>query len=602
MKSTSQDKKNSTRSGSGRAGYFFGCAACLFALLLLAGISVPAVLQAGPLDTGIENAMPAPGSVGERFGAASSHIKLWDAATQGAELDAMADAGIGWLRCDFAWADLEPSPGAWDFSGTDRVVAEAEARGIKVLGILGTSPSWANGGQAWNWPPTDIPAWQDYVYTVCYRYRGRVSAWEVWNEQNIDTFWQPEPDAAAYVNLLAAASPRIRAADPAATVVMGGVAGLGWPDLVDYLSLGAAAYIDALAYHPYAETIGVEGQPEEDLLRPKEGLCRTLLDWVRWLINQYTNEEIEIWLTEVGWTNCAETPPGVDEETQAAYLLRTMLNYASTDVERVVWYNLRDTLLNDMDRYGLVAYDFTPKPSYGCFKTFLSVFGPAAGVEEGAATFSCASPATLESHAFRLPDGGLALAAWKSDDAADTLTVTVPGPVPSLTNPVLVDPFSGEESPAPGASRDAGGNITVSGLAIGKIPVILRLDKVSVTSITPHQGNQYNIVLAISDLAGSGFRPGAQVRLEMDGNVINAYDVNVVSPTQITCTVGLFGVATGFYDVVVTNPDGSWARLEDGFRVLTPCGTGSSAALLALGMLGLVSAAGALRLRRPRRG
>jgi hypothetical protein len=558
-----------------------------------------AAVYAEPPDTADAPAMPVPGTVGERFGAASSHIKLFDAATVEGELDAMADAGTGWLRCDFAWADLEPAEGSWNFTGADRVVDEAEARGIKVLGILGTSPSWANGGQEWNWPPTDIEAWEDYVFTTVSRYRGRVAAWEIWNEENIPAFWQPEPDADDYVALLAAASPRIRAADPAATIVMGGVAGLGSANLADYLSRGAADYVDAIAYHPYAETIGVEGQPEEDLLRPKESLCRNLVALVHGLIALYTDKDLQIWLTEVGWTNCAETPPGVDEATQAAYLLRTMINYASTDVDRVIWYNLRDTWLNDYDRYGLLHLDFSPKPSYGYYRTFQSVFGPSTGQEPGAATFSCTSPASLEAHAFRLPDGGLALAAWKSDDSSDTLSVTIPDP--TLRNPVLIDPASGAESPAAGVSRDGAGNIVVSGLAIGKTPVILRLDKVAVTSITTNQAYQYTLAMPINDLAGSGFQAGAQVKLEKDGKIINAYGVTVVLPTKITCTFGFFGVEPGVYDVVVTNPDGSRARLEDGFRVISLCGAGSGTALLAMGlMLGLFSAAGTLRSRRSR--
>ncbi len=441
-------------------------------LLLLGGLFPSGIL---PGVAGVETAAATAEPVRERFGVASSHIKLLGAANIEAELDAMEDAGISWLRCDFAWSDLEPTAGTWNFAGADRVVAEAQERGINILGILGTSPAWANGGNEWNWPPTDIAAWESYVSVVCSRFRGRVSAWEVWNEQNIDLFWQPEPDAAAYVALLAAASPEIRAADPAASIVMGGVAGLGSADLDEYLSLGAADYIDAVAYHPYATTIGVEGQPEEDFLRPKEELCRNLVDFVHWLVAQHTSKDLEIWLTEVGWTTCAQTPPGVNEATQAAYMLRTLINYAATDVDRVIWFNLRDTWENEWDRYGLVGLDLSPKPSYGYYTTFNEVFGPATGVDEGAATFSCTRPDSLEAHTFRLPSGGLALAAWKSDDAADTLNVTVTDP--TLADPVSVEPATGREGFVPGVSRDGAGNITISGLAIGKTPVILRLEK-----------------------------------------------------------------------------------------------------------------------------
>lgn len=575
-----------------------GRAVCVRVFLLSAAVAA-ALCLCPALPALPAGAAPA-ATVGERFGAASSHIKLWDPAAVGAELDALAEAGLGWLRCDFAWSDLEPSPGEWNFAGADRVVEEAGRRGIRVLGILGTSPPWANGGHEWNWPPTDAAAWRNYARTVASRYAGRVSAWEIWNEQNIDAFWQPAPDPAAYVALLAEASPEIRAADPAAVIVMGGVAGLGSADLDAYLSAGAAEYIDALAYHPYAETIGREGQPEGDALRPKESLCREIVAFVRLLISRHTARDLGIWITEVGWTTSPESPAGVDEATQADYLLRTMVNYAATDVDRVIWFNLRDTHLNPWDRYGLLLFGFSPKPSYRYYSTFQEVFGPCTGPAPGAASFSCSAPASLEAHAFRLPSGGLVLSAWKSDDAPDVLTVTVPDP--SLADPVRVDPASGAASPASGVSRDASGNITVTGLAAGRTPVILRLEKVSVSSVAPNQAYQHTFSMPINELAGTGFQPGARVRLEMDGKVIEAYAVNVVSPALITCTVGLFGVEPGAYDMVVTNPDGSRAKLEDGFRVISLCGAGSGTALLAAGIvLGLVSAAGGVRLRRSRR-
>jgi polysaccharide biosynthesis protein PslG len=521
-------------------------------LLFLAGF-FPVVIQPGVAGTKAAAAEP----LRERFGVASSHIKLWGAAGIEAELDAVEDAGIRWLRCDFAWSDLEPTEGEWDFTGADRVVAEAQERGISILGILGTSPSWANGGNEWNWPPADIDAWENYVSVVCSRYRGRVSAWEVWNEQNIDLFWQPAPDAAAYVALLAAASPEIRSADPGAKIVMGGVAGLGSSDLDEYLSLGAADYIDAVAYHPYATTIGVQGQPQEDFLRPKEKLCRDLVDFVHWLVAQHTSKDLEIWLTEFGWTTCAQSPPGVDEATQAAYMLRTLVNYAATDVDRVIWYNLRDTWENEWDRYGLLGLDFSPKSAYRYYATFSDVFGPATGIDEGAATFSCTRPASLEAHAFRLPSGGLLLTAWKSDDAADNLTVTVPDP--TLDDPVAVDPASGAEGFVSGVSRDSAGNITVSGLAIGKTPVILRLDErwpepeaASFYFAEGYTGDGFQEYLCV----GNAGADKAEVDIEFLFNGAPSQHMHVSIPSGYRTTIDVNGTVGAGKDVamVVTSP------------------------------------------------
>ena len=123
----------------------------------------------------------------------------------------------------------------------------------------------------------------------------------------------------------------------------------------------------------------------------------------------------------------------------------------------------------------------------------------------------------------------------------------------------------------------------------------------TVTSITPDQAAQNAVTVNITDLAGTGFEPGATVRFEQGDRVLEAYDVNVVSDTQITCKIGFFMEPAGAYDVVVVNPDSSEARLEEGFTITSPCGEGGGMAVMMLGItLGLLSLAGGFRLRRRR--
>jgi photosystem II stability/assembly factor-like uncharacterized protein len=124
------------------------------------------------------------------------------------------------------------------------------------------------------------------------------------------------------------------------------------------------------------------------------------------------------------------------------------------------------------------------------------------------------------------------------------------------------------------------------------------LAPVTVASITPNTAAQFTWAMNFQ-VSGSGFQPGATVRLEKGAAVLNAYNVNVVSNAQINCTVGLFGAEPGAYDVVVVNPDGGEARLPGAFTVNSMCGAGSSTALLMLGLtLGLLSLAGTARWRK----
>lgn len=89
----------------------------------------------------------------------------------------------------------------------------------------------------------------------------------------------------------------------------------------------------------------------------------------------------------------------------------------------------------------------------------------------------------------------------------------------------------------------------------------------TVTAITPNSGVNTGIV-SITDLAGTGFQAGATVKLtKASKNDIVATSVNVVTTTEITCSLDLASQALGLWNVVVTNPDTQSGMLENGFTI-----------------------------------
>lgn len=89
----------------------------------------------------------------------------------------------------------------------------------------------------------------------------------------------------------------------------------------------------------------------------------------------------------------------------------------------------------------------------------------------------------------------------------------------------------------------------------------------TVTAITPRTGPNTGTT-NVTSLAGTGFVSGATVKLKRTGQTdIAATGVSVVSPTQITCSLGLSGKKTGLWDVVVTNPDAQYGILVNGFGI-----------------------------------
>ena len=61
----------------------------------------------------------------DRFGVADSHLPLYLPQNMDKTLDGIRDAGGRWVRCVFAWTDMEYIPGNWVFAGADAAISKA---------------------------------------------------------------------------------------------------------------------------------------------------------------------------------------------------------------------------------------------------------------------------------------------------------------------------------------------------------------------------------------------------------------------------------------------------------------------------------------------
>lgn len=155
----------------------------------------------------------------------------WDSGEAGKHLDWVRLLSFSHVKQTFAWRDLEPQPGVWDWTQSDRIFREIARRDLGIIARLGQVPSWARAsGQrsARDAPPKDVSRWADYCASVAERYQGKVAAYQIWNEPNLSREWGDNPpDPAGYVKVLAACSAAIRAADPAAILISAGLAPTG---------------------------------------------------------------------------------------------------------------------------------------------------------------------------------------------------------------------------------------------------------------------------------------------------------------------------------------------------------------------------------------
>ncbi len=195
--------------------------------------------------------------------------------------DVYAKLGTSWHRFwsgerAFLWYAVEPEPGKFNWDEADWAVTECERRGIKMLGVLGYPPAWASSyspeaieavkksgsiesflHNPGRYQPRDLKEWERYVRAVVDRYKGRVQAWEVYNEVDFHppgkhaTFSGSTKD---YHELLRIVHNVVTELDPQAKVLISGfnlnpVSDCQMP--IDLLKMGAASDYDIFNIHGY---------------------------------------------------------------------------------------------------------------------------------------------------------------------------------------------------------------------------------------------------------------------------------------------------------------------------------------------------------------
>jgi hypothetical protein len=290
---------------------------------------------------------------------------------------AISDVGAGWVRIEFRWNEAEPSSkGSYDaniIARYDRAIDTARAAGAKVLVFVNGAPRWASGSRHPMMKPQNPADYADFMRFVAARYTGRVSAWEVWNEENTSRFWPSGPSPAAYVPLLKAAYPAVKAADPSALVVFGGVSQNDYSFIEGAYAAGAKGYFDVMAVHPYPGP-----NPPEAVWHEGGRIGPTAFTGFREVRSSMLarGDDKPIWLTEFGWSTTTTEAWGVTHAQQADYLTRAYKLLESYPYVAIAyWYNLRNNFWDDdadtwETQLGLMRTDFSHKPSYAAFKSY----------------------------------------------------------------------------------------------------------------------------------------------------------------------------------------------------------------------------------------
>jgi hypothetical protein len=307
--------------------------------------------------------------------------------------DSIVGSGATWVKQQVRWATYNPTD-------LDAAVAAANAGGVKVLASVVTTPPSLRGGKGEDGPPDNLEEFGRFVGQLAARYKGRIHAYEMWNEQNLVVEWAGRNiNACEYVTMLRHAYNAVKAADPNAIVVSGGLTpnGLNNPTLaVDdkvYLDQmytcnnGEFLRIaDAVGAHATGFTNAPEDEPGKSTTGAQSFVGHMSFYYKRLedlhSVQVARGDNRPIWITEYHWASAkAPVPKGYEwttflsEDQAAQFIVRGIQDMKANKpwVGAVFIWNLNFRTFQDYHTretaiFGALNEDWSPRTIYNAVR------------------------------------------------------------------------------------------------------------------------------------------------------------------------------------------------------------------------------------------
>jgi hypothetical protein len=324
-----------------------------------------------------------------------------------------AALGLGWVRLnEVSWQAVQPEQGGifnWSvLADFEQNLLAAAQLGMRPIVVIRDSPVWATI----NVPgPTSCGAiradrfadFAAFTAALATRYAQppfNVHHWELGNEPDTDPHlvrpgsqygcWgnisDPYYGGEHYGEMLKVVTPAIRAADPEARILIGGLLldvplttapGYGNPErfLEGVLRVGAAPYFDIVAYHAHSAYYGFNGDYsglDANNWVTYGGPAKGKPAFLREVMARYGVSR-PLWFNEASlgcpeaYTFCSP-PSAAFLQAQADHVPRMMVRSLAVGVEVIIWYVLNE---GGWRSSGLLDPGRAPRPAYRAYQTLI---------------------------------------------------------------------------------------------------------------------------------------------------------------------------------------------------------------------------------------
>ncbi len=273
----------------------------------------------------------------------------------------MEQNGLTWLRQPVNWAEVEPTPGQFNWASLDRILTHTPP--FELIIVLHTTPAWARlAGTNPTAPPTHLSDFGHFARQFATRYGQQVDFYQIWHEPNLSAAWGDTfVDPAAYADMLREATLNIRDVDSSSYILTAALAAtledgplnLNELTYLDQLyQARAKQWFDIVAIQPYGLWTKALDEPNPNQLNFRRA------ELVRQVMLRHGDNQTPVWATAFGWLTLPPDwtgrPSPWSNDVSAVQTPRTAI---AIDYARNTWPWLGPMLAARWDATGLDAAD-----------------------------------------------------------------------------------------------------------------------------------------------------------------------------------------------------------------------------------------------------
>lgn len=356
-------------------------------------------------------------------------------------------ARVSWIRWPISWSQIEPvnvSPSQYSWAATDAAIAKVIASGHRPIITIGGNPSWAATYPQGPIDKVGLSEFAQFVGEFVERYDGDgvrdapgspvVQYWEFYNEPDGDNRWAAEQGyggywgryGAQYAQMLCVAYQAVKASNPNAKVLLGGVAYDLFTDqggsfhrafLDDVFGAGGGSCFDFMNFHYYPSF-------EIHWLSYGYGIIGKYNHLQQKLQSYGLNKPL--FITEAGWFSDQSSAGQSNHEIQSRYVVKLFTQAAAVNARSLIWFSWADPGA-PYEAFGLLsAGDWNPKMAFWVYQ----IAAEKVGLSRFEQTYSAGT--NMEGYRFTNANGKPLYVFWSRDGVARN--VLVPGSQAQVVN------------------------------------------------------------------------------------------------------------------------------------------------------------------------